>query len=287
MTTGGSAARGPGSRAASSSPLSDALYLYTNAVGTYGSGWFFDAGWPIAALMIAYAAWLPASPPRASRGAGGARSALPLALAVICLALLVYDHFACVNLLAVALAATALVAVLVAPRAHVRQNMRMLQASRREALTDGLTGLRNRRALMNDLERALADEPRAPFVFGVFDLDGFKQYNDAFGHPAGDALLARLGAALRRSRRVGRPGGAARTASAATSSASSRRRPAATWRRCRQRGRGADRARRGVLGRMLVRLGARARRGRAAPRRRCGWPTSGCTPTSRAAGRPP
>ena len=79
----------------------------------------------------------------------------------------------------------------------------MLQASRCEALTDGLTGLRNRRALMNDLERILAAGPREPVVFGVFDLDGFKQYNDAFGHPAGDALLARLGAALQRAVTVG------------------------------------------------------------------------------------
>jgi two-component system cell cycle response regulator len=77
------------------------------------------------------------------------------------------------------------------------QNLRMLRASRREALTDGLTGLRNRRALMGDLERVLATTSHAPVVFAVFDLDGFKQYNDAFGHPAGDALLARLGTALR------------------------------------------------------------------------------------------
>ena len=35
-----------------------------------------------------------------------------------------------------------------------------------------------------------------PWLLAIFDLDGFKGYNDAFGHPAGDALLARLGGRL-------------------------------------------------------------------------------------------
>jgi diguanylate cyclase (GGDEF)-like protein len=63
------------------------------------------------------------------------------------------------------------------------------------ARTDALTGLGNRRALMEDL--ALAVEPGAPpRTFAIFDLDGFKSYNDRHGHPAGDALLERLGAKL-------------------------------------------------------------------------------------------
>jgi diguanylate cyclase (GGDEF)-like protein len=69
-----------------------------------------------------------------------------------------------------------------------------LRASRRElehaAITDPLTGLANRRALMADLARA------GRGVLMLFDLDGFKSYNDAFGHLAGDALLTRLGHAL-------------------------------------------------------------------------------------------
>jgi len=188
--------------------VSDALYVYTNAVGTYGDGWFFDAGWPLAALIIARAAWLPAPHARTRGGEGWTTIALPLALAAISLTLLVYDHFAQVNLLALALATTALAAVLVRLAITFGQNLRMLRASRRDALIDGLTGLRNRRALMADLERALADASRGrPAVFAVFDLDGFKQYNDMFGHPAGDALLARLGAALQR--RTGQGGGEA------------------------------------------------------------------------------
>ena len=71
----------------------------------------------------------------------------------------------------------------------------MLRASRDEAMTDALTGLGNRRALARDLEERCSRRPatRAPLVLALFDLDGFKHYNDTFGHPAGDALLVRLG----------------------------------------------------------------------------------------------
>jgi diguanylate cyclase (GGDEF)-like protein len=62
------------------------------------------------------------------------------------------------------------------------------------ATTDGLTGLGNRRKLMADLaEVTTSARPDRPTLVAMFDLDGFKSYNDTFGHPAGDALLARLG----------------------------------------------------------------------------------------------
>jgi diguanylate cyclase (GGDEF)-like protein len=65
------------------------------------------------------------------------------------------------------------------------------------ATTDALTGIGNRRQLVSDLERQLATASAAkPLLLLLFDLNGFKAYNDSFGHPAGDALLARLGAAL-------------------------------------------------------------------------------------------
>ncbi len=73
------------------------------------------------------------------------------------------------------------------------------RATRRELCTDPLTGLGNRRALAQELawacERASEEEP--VFVW-FFDLNGFKQYNDSFGHVSGDALLERLGARLAR-----------------------------------------------------------------------------------------
>jgi diguanylate cyclase (GGDEF)-like protein len=72
-----------------------------------------------------------------------------------------------------------------------------MEESRRQALTDDLTGLGNRRRLLIDLERAIErGTDHSPAVLALFDLDGFKTYNDTHGHPAGDTLLALLGARL-------------------------------------------------------------------------------------------
>jgi diguanylate cyclase (GGDEF)-like protein len=76
-----------------------------------------------------------------------------------------------------------------------------LRAGRHEleaqASTDALTGLGNRRKLLSDLERRVSTAgPAEAAVLTMFDLNGFKNYNDTFGHPAGDALLLRLGSAL-------------------------------------------------------------------------------------------
>ena len=79
----------------------------------------------------------------------------------------------------------------------VEEKDSLLGSSRVEARTDALTNLANRRALAADLAGAIAEPPGAhELLLAMFDLDGFKQYNDSFGHAAGDALLQRLGARL-------------------------------------------------------------------------------------------
>ena len=77
-----------------------------------------------------------------------------------------------------------------------RENHRLLAASQEEALTDQLTGIGNRRALMADLESLGRAGEGEQTLLALFDLDGFKQYNDTFGHPAGDAVLELLGRRL-------------------------------------------------------------------------------------------
>lgn len=81
------------------------------------------------------------------------------------------------------------------------------------ALTDPLTGLPNRRALYEDLQRllSLGVREKTAILVGVIDLDGFKTINDEYGHQCGDLFLQemarRLRAGLRASDMLGRLGG--------------------------------------------------------------------------------
>jgi two-component system, cell cycle response regulator len=175
----------------------DTVYLYQTAVGTYVEDKLLDAGWPAVYVLVAFAAWQPQKRLDARALRGGAMLALPAGSALLALGMLLFDHYVELNDLALWMASASLLAVVVRFALTFRANLRMLHSSEEEATTDALTGLGNRRALVQDLERA-ADEARdgATHVLALFDLDGFKSYNDAFGHPAGDSLLERLGANL-------------------------------------------------------------------------------------------
>ncbi|NTY02564.1 diguanylate cyclase [Deinococcus sp. JMULE3] len=69
------------------------------------------------------------------------------------------------------------------------------------SLTDALTGLANRRAFDTQYEQALALAQRSarPTTLIMADIDHFKRYNDALGHPAGDECLRRVADVLRAS----------------------------------------------------------------------------------------
>jgi two-component system cell cycle response regulator len=176
---------------------SDTIYLIDNAHGTWVSGGPYDPGWWAIALAVAAAAWMSPRPGRAPvRTANRTTIYGPTAFALVALGVLVDGSFAAITLPAVILGATALVAVMVRLVLTFRAHQSMLAASRDEAATDPLTGLGNRRALAAALEARLEDEPPAPLILALFDLDGFKNYNDSFGHAAGDALLQRLAGAL-------------------------------------------------------------------------------------------
>jgi diguanylate cyclase (GGDEF)-like protein len=102
--------------------------------------------------------------------------------------------WASIHALFVALAG---VAGVVAWRLNENVRVRMNETQRKLEVmseTDALTGLANRRRLLADLDAAL--ESGRETLLMLFDLNGFKNYNDTFGHVAGDSLLTRLGQRL-------------------------------------------------------------------------------------------
>jgi two-component system, cell cycle response regulator len=184
--------------------LVDGFFMWEDATAHVIAGTAPAALWPAGALLVAFAAWARG----AAGGEGDGRAAaepegvrlvaMPLTFALIALTLLIVHAFAPLNPLALGLAVATLAGVIVRLAVTFRDNLQLLATSRREALTDPLTGLGNRRRLMLDLEDAVARaSTESPWGLMMFDLDGFKRYNDCFGHPAGDALLAKLGSNLK------------------------------------------------------------------------------------------
>jgi two-component system, cell cycle response regulator len=172
--------------------LADFIYLDQITRGTYVDGGVLDTGWPAASLLIAAAACVPAS--RSRRDPDWRAFVAPAAFVTASLGLLVYDHFDRLPASAIVLAALTVAVGAIRMGTMVRTT---LVSTQRQALTDPLTGMKNRRSLARDLSRALEEvEAGRRYVFALFDLNGFKRYNDNFGHPAGDSLLARLGARL-------------------------------------------------------------------------------------------
>jgi two-component system, cell cycle response regulator len=176
--------------------LADAVYLFQTASETYVEGTWVDIFWPAGLLLVAAAAWATDRSGAELAVEGRPLLVVPATCALVGIGILVYDHFHRLNLLALALSTATLLAVVVRLATTFRENRRLYELTKEEAVTDSLTGLSNRRKLIADLERRLAAEHPQPTLLLLFDLDGFKAYNDTYGHPAGDALLARLGAKL-------------------------------------------------------------------------------------------
>jgi diguanylate cyclase (GGDEF)-like protein len=189
--------------------IADMVYAYQVAKGTYVEGGVLETMWPASMVVLAAAAW-QAAPAKSLRPTTGRHTiVLPAGFALVALALLVSASLDQLTPLAVGLAAAALLAAGARACITYMENVRLLEREVEGATTDHLTGLANRRALMDELEIAMGRAHEGePATLAFFDLDGFKRYNDSFGHSAGDALLIRLGRAL--AARVGSAGTAFR-----------------------------------------------------------------------------
>lgn len=183
----------------------DAAYLVLDTNGAWVPGNIFEGGWAAAMLLIAAAAWMPQEKQTSDRRWLSRSLLLPSFFSVVALAVLVYDHYIRVVEVALILATASLALVIARMARTFHENLQMIDAATSESFTDPLTGIDNRRRLMLDLEElcdpSASDRQTALLIF---DLDGFKNYNDTFGHPAGDALLARLGKRLQNAANSGR-----------------------------------------------------------------------------------
>jgi diguanylate cyclase (GGDEF)-like protein len=83
--------------------------------------------------------------------------------------------------------------------AYIASSLGVLRQAERNAVTDALTGLGNRRWMTDMFERELtrAQLNSAPLCLMMIDIDHFKRFNDRYGHMSGDRVLAAVGAALR------------------------------------------------------------------------------------------
>jgi len=166
---------------------------------TYGAmpaGDWIEPIYLISAVLLGSEAWQPpAKPIQADARFDGWREMIVpgiVALAMIVLGILQYLHSS--SALTTALWSLTMLAVLGRLALSLRENTRLLDMVR----TDQLTGLGSQARLRMDLEAgSLAGDRERPLTLILLDLNGFKHYNDTFGHPAGDKMLGLLGGRLR------------------------------------------------------------------------------------------
>jgi two-component system, cell cycle response regulator len=129
---------------------------------------------------------------------------VPALFAAVMIGLFAMQYFSRASGLTTVLWAATMIAVIARLGLSVRENKRLLEQVR----TDHLTGLGNQGRMQVDLATRCLHAEQEPLTLLLLDLNGFKRYNDTFGHPAGDAMLRRLGRQLNQA--VGADGSAYR-----------------------------------------------------------------------------
>jgi diguanylate cyclase (GGDEF)-like protein len=178
--------------------VANSVYLARLAADSYTAGTVLDSLWVVALVIMAVASWQPLERRREIDPGHLGVLVPPLLFSAGALALLVYAGVEHVPTVAVALAGAAVLAAMARTAFTVRE-IRGFHEARRQAATDDLTGLPNRREFGQQLRSHLARarERGEPLALLIIDIDRFKELNDALGHHAGDAVLAQIGPRLR------------------------------------------------------------------------------------------
>ena len=182
--------------------VGDTFNLFPASLGTPRIAAVLHAlAWPAAGLLMSIAMWL--RPRRlnllvSEKPAGFLLPGLAAVSAFVILLVGAFDH---ISRVALGLAAATLITVGLRLLLSVRGLRTVTQDRLRQSLTDELTGLRNRRYLLQILEAFFGDQgdrraSKRRLAFLFIDLNRFKEVNDSFGHSAGDELLKQLGPRL-------------------------------------------------------------------------------------------
>jgi two-component system, cell cycle response regulator len=149
----------------------------------------------IGAVCLGASVWQPAAATEITSPQERRREmVVPAVFAGVMIGLFAIQYFSASSSLSTVLWAATMAAVVVRLGMSDRENRELLEQVR----TDALTGLGNQGRMQVDLPIRVAEASESkPISLLLFDLNGFKHYNDTFGHPAGDELLVRFGAALR------------------------------------------------------------------------------------------
>jgi diguanylate cyclase len=192
--------------------MTDTAWLLGVADSSYSVGALMDAGWAIAFAVMAFAAWQ--RPRQQFVAASGLRAAVvPLVATAAAFGLLLYATRNPMPMTSIVLAAGAIL-VGAGRLAQAFRRSSVEAEAHRQAHTDDLTGLPNRRLMnlrINEVLAACVDHEQLACGVILMDVDGFKEINDSLGHAAGDevlqALVPRLAAGLRAGDTLARLGG--------------------------------------------------------------------------------
>jgi two-component system cell cycle response regulator len=176
--------------------VADVAYTLQTTDSSLPGGNWIEPIYLIAAACIGAEAWQARTDtirPMA-RFDGWRELMVPAFFAAVMIVLFAMQYFRSASGLTTFLWAATMIAVIARLGISVRENKLLLEQVR----TDQLTGLGNQGRLQVDLATRCGNAQEAPVTLVLLDLNGFKRFNDTFGHPAGDAMLARLGGQLSR-----------------------------------------------------------------------------------------
>jgi two-component system, cell cycle response regulator len=174
--------------------VADVAYTLQSTDASLPAGDWIEPIYLLAAACIGAEAWQP----RADTIRPGARFdgwrelMVPALFAAVMIALFAMQYFSRASGLTTVLWAATMIAVIARLALSVRENKRLLEQVR----TDQLTGLGNQGGMQVDLASRCRKAAEEPLTLLFLDLNGFKRFNDTFGHPEGDKMLARLGGQL-------------------------------------------------------------------------------------------